>query len=113
MIVPVPTEATSGFICPSDEGPKLEKLEGVPEVVTPPTAITLSPSAGEIIKCHEFVPSLPAEFTTRIPFLAARSAPTEVIAVFPFISAYVWLVFSKGASKVLYPSDEEIRSPPT
>src|SRR5665647_1607329 len=85
--VPTPTEATAGFTRPSLEGPKLLKLPTMPDVLTAPTATTLSASAGVVIKCHALVPSLPAATTTIITFFAARSAALAMSVVLPFMSA--------------------------
>src|SRR5437762_9252091 len=82
-----PTDATSGFICPSEEGPKLEKFPTAPAALTAPTATALSASAGVLRKCHVLPPSFPLAINTSNPFLAARSAAMAAIVVLPFISA--------------------------
>src|SRR5450432_819372 len=81
-----PTEAISGFTCPSAEGPNDEELATTPLVFTEPTATTLSPSEGTLKNCVDASMIFPTELKTIIPFFAARSAAMLLIAMFPFRS---------------------------
>ncbi len=76
-----------GLIRPSKVGPTELNEALVPKGFTAPTVRTLSPSAGAPIHGKEISwPLFPALFTTRIPLLAAISAPRVEMQVFPFIS---------------------------
>src|SRR4030043_1651176 len=81
-----PCDATSGFTCRSNEGPAEEKEEMTLFPSTAPTATTLSPSEGAIMRNHVLFRSLPALLTTRIPFEAAISAARVTKVLFPSIS---------------------------
>src|SRR5689334_17686836 len=56
--VPTPTETIFGFTFPLTVGPQLEKPAILPLMSIAPTAITLSPSAGQAIYFRS-VPALP------------------------------------------------------
>src|SRR5688572_12145697 len=71
MEVPEPCATTSGLMRLSAVGPMEEKLLYWLVLVTLPTHITESPSAGGAIfgeSGNVKFPLLPAEFTTKIPF---------------------------------------------
>src|SRR5688572_5913262 len=101
-----PGAHTSGFSLPSDEGP--QELKSIRMSVygsVPPTASTLSASAGVLINFHQPFPSLPDEFTTKIPFAAAMDAALAARLFFPFISLLKYRSFE-------YPNELLIISAP-
>ena len=77
-----PIVELSGFTLPSDAGPADEKDDILFNPSTAATAMTLSPSDGQIIRFQMLVLSFPALFTTSIPFEAAISAALVTNAVF-------------------------------
>src|ERR1041385_1783566 len=78
---------TSGFNLPSDDGPQeLKPIRMSLYGSVPPTASTLSASAGVLRNFHQLLPSLPAEFTTNIPFAAAIDAARATKLCLPSIS---------------------------